>query len=111
MADADSALGARRLLGEGEILAAGPDGLKVLVVIASVSPCVLTYEGRPLQPAMPDPCSRRERRRAARGMVLQPGDVLIDDETDLVVRCIRGGSGEVRCNGRRLLVDCCSGGR
>jgi hypothetical protein len=97
-------LAVRRLIQAGEILAAGQDGLKVLVIMPSDDPCVLTYQGEPLLPAPPDPCSRRVRRRAAQGMPLQPGDVLIDDQSGLVVRCIRGGTGEVRCNGRRLLV-------
>jgi hypothetical protein len=89
----------------GEILAADPDGLKVLVLIASDGPCVITYQGVPLRPAMPDPCSRRVRRRAAHDMPLQPGDVLVDHKSGLVVRCIRGGTGDVCCNGRPLLLD------
>ncbi len=97
-------LAVRRLIRAGEILAAGQDGLKVLVILPGDYPCVLTYRGEPFVPAPPDPCSRRVRRRAAQGMPLQPGDVLIDDQSGLVVRCIRGGTGEVRCNGRRLLL-------
>jgi hypothetical protein len=89
----------------GEILAADPDGLKVLVLIASDGPCVITYQGVPLRPALPDPCSRRVRRRVAHDMPLQPGDVLVDNKSGLVVRCIRGGSGDVCCNGRPLLLD------
>jgi hypothetical protein len=97
-------LAERRLIRAGEILAAGQDGLKVLVIMPSDYPCVLTYQGEPLLPARPDPCSSRVRRRAAQGLPLQPGDVLIDDQSGLVVRCIRGATGEVRCNGRRLLL-------
>ena len=97
-------LALRRLIRAGEILAADQDGLKVLVILPSDYPCVLTYQGEPLLPAPPDPCSRRVRRRAAQGMPLQPGDVLIDVQSGLVVRCIRGGTGEVQCNGRRLVL-------
>jgi hypothetical protein len=105
MFELQSGLGSRRQIRAGEILAADPGGLKVLVLVPSDDPCVVTYNGVPLRPTMPDPCSKRVRRRAARGMVLQPGDVLIDNESGLVVRCIRGGDGEVCCNGRRLLLD------
>jgi hypothetical protein len=105
MVELQSRLGSRRRIRAGEILAADPGGLKILVLVASDDPCVITYQGVPLRPAMPDPCSKRVRRRAARDLPLQPGDVLIDKQSGLVVRCIRGGTGEVCCNGRPLLLD------
>jgi hypothetical protein len=86
----------------GEILAADPEGPKLLVLAASDSPCVVTYQGLILRPGRPDPCSQ-PMPKAAGDTSLRPGDLLEDRQSGLVVRCIRGGASEVHCNGRQLL--------
>jgi hypothetical protein len=86
----------------GEVLTADPDGPKLLVLVASDSPCVVTYQGLVLRPGHPDPCSQ-PMRRAAGDIPLRPGDLLEDRQTGLVVRCIRGATSEVHCNGRQLV--------
>ncbi len=86
----------------GEVLTADPDGPKLLVLVASDSPCVVTYQGLVLRPGRPDPCSQ-PMLGAARDTPLRPGDLLEDHQSGLVVRCIRGGKGEVHCNGRQLV--------
>jgi hypothetical protein len=86
----------------GEVLTADPDGPKLLVLAASDSSCVVTYQGLALRPGQPDPCSQPPP-RAAGDIPLRPGDLLEDRQTGLVIRCIRGGTSEVRCNGRQLV--------
>jgi hypothetical protein len=86
----------------GEILTATPVGPKLLVLVASDSPCVVTYQGLVLQPGRPDPCSQRAVRTAP-GTPLRPGDLLEDRESGLLVRCIRPGASAVHCNGRQLV--------
>jgi hypothetical protein len=89
----------------GEVLTADPDGPKLLVLVASGSPCVVTYRGLVLRPGQPDPCSQPApgAAGAAGDVPLRPGDLLEDRQTGLVIRCIRGGTSEVRCDGRRLV--------
>jgi hypothetical protein len=86
----------------GEVLTADPGGPKLLVLVASGGPCVVTYQGLVLRPGQPDPCSQPAP-RVAGDIPLRPGDLLEDRQTGLVIRCIRGGTGEVRCDGRRLV--------
>ena len=86
----------------GEVLTAGPDGPKLLVLLASDSPCSVTYQGLVLRPGRPDPCSQPSP-RAAGDTPLRPGDLLEDRQTGLLVRCIRGAASEVHCNGRQLV--------
>lgn len=86
----------------GEVLTADPGGPKLLVLVASASPCVVTYRGLVLRPGQPDPCSQPAP-TAAGDIPLRPGDLLEDRQTGLVIRCIRGGTGEVRCDGRQLV--------
>jgi hypothetical protein len=85
----------------GEVLTADPGGPKLLVLVASDSPCVVTYQGLVLRPGQPDPCSQPAPR--AGDTPLRPGDLLEDRQTGLVFRCIRGGTSEVRCDGRQLV--------
>jgi hypothetical protein len=86
----------------GEILTADPDGPKLLVLAASGSPCAVTYRGLMLRPGRPDPCSQPTP-RAAGDAPLRPGDLLEDRQSGLIVRCIRGATSEVHCNGRQLV--------
>jgi hypothetical protein len=90
----------------GEVLTMDPDGPKLLVLVASDSPCVVTYQGVALRLGRPDPCSQLSLTIAG-DIPLRPGDLLEDRQTGLVVRCIRGGTSEVHCNGRRLVHRTC----
>jgi hypothetical protein len=90
------------LIHPGQVLAAGPDGPKLLVLAGGDGPCVITHQGRVLGPGRPEPCSQPPP-RAATDTPLQRGDLLEDSQSGLVVRCLRGGYGEVHCNGRRLV--------
>ena len=90
------------LIRPGQVLTAGPGGPKLLVLAGGDGPCVITHQGRLLRPGRPEPCSQPPL-RAATDTSLQRGDLLEDAQSGLVVRCLRGGPGEVRCNGRRLV--------
>jgi hypothetical protein len=90
----------------GEVLTADPDGPKLLVIVASDSPCAVTYQGLVLRLGQPDPCSQPTL-TVAGDIPLRPGDLLEDRQTGLVVRCIRGGTSEVRCDGRQLIHRTC----
>ena len=82
------------LIRPGQVLTAGPDGPKLLVLAGGDGPCVITHQGRVLRPGRPEPCSQPPLRAAA-DTPLQRGDLLEDSPSGLVVRCLRGGPGEL----------------
>lgn len=91
----------------GDIVAVGEDvdGLKLLVLNAGSGLSTLTLDGVAFCIARPDPCGGHA--TVSADLSIRPGDCLLDLDTGLMVRCLRGGAGEIRCDGRFLVAGSC----
>lgn len=84
----------------GQTWADAAAGVAVLVLSAPVHPGRLRYDGRDMTLARPPACTERAVVRHAYGSALQEGERYINLIDGIVVRCLRGGEGELSFAGR-----------
>lgn len=79
----------------GQTWADAADGIVVLVLSAPARPGRLRYDGRDMAPARSPACTERATVRHAYGSALHEGERYISVIDGIVVRCLRGGEGEL----------------
>jgi hypothetical protein len=79
----------------GQTWADSAGEVAVLVLCAPGHPGRLRYDGRDMTPARPPACTERVVVRHTYGSGLQEGERYINLIDGIVVRCLRGGEGEL----------------